>query len=48
MQIFVHGVNKINIREILSGTEIRYFMVALLVRAYAVTPTLKYFYFPLI
>lgn len=40
-------MNKINIREVLSGTEIRYFMIGLLIRAYAVTPTLLHFYFPL-
>lgn len=47
LQIVVYGMNKINIREVLSGTEIRYLMIALLIRACAVTPTLKHFYFPL-
>lgn len=48
MQIIVCGVYKINIRKAFSEAEIRYLMIASLVRAYAVTPTLKAFILPCI
>lgn len=43
MQIVVFNAHEIDIKKALSEAEIRYLTVALLLRAYAVTPTLKSF-----